>query len=55
MVHLPATDRFLLAVVDLIHPWRSNVCPRVSRGRKIKEVIWGLILGSPSVAGSSLA
>ncbi len=55
MVHLPATGPFLLAVVDLIHPWRSNVCHPLSRGRKIKEVIWGLILGSTVVAGSSLA
>lgn len=28
---------------------------RVSRGRKIKEVIWGLISAAPSVAGSSSA
>lgn len=28
----PQLDRFLLAVVDLIHPWRSNVChPRFPR------------------------
>ncbi|SQD04213.1 BCCT-family transporter [Escherichia coli] len=32
MVHLPQLDRFLLAVVDLIHPWRSNVShPRFPR------------------------
>ncbi len=28
---------------------------RVSRGRKIKEVIWALLLGAPSAAGSSSA
>ncbi len=55
MVIYPQLDRFLLAVVDLIHPWRAMFVTRVSRGRKIKEVIWGRSSAAPSVAGSSSA
>ncbi len=42
----PQLDRLLLAVVDLLHPGVAMFVTRVSRGRKIKEVIWGLLLGS---------
>ncbi|VEB07224.1 betaine/choline/glycine transport protein [Klebsiella pneumoniae] len=43
----PQLDRLLLAVVDLLHPraWRCS-SPASPAGGKIKEVIWGLLLGS---------